>query len=147
MAKFTLRDSGERVESESGAMREPNGERGRFDLVSPRGLRRLAVIYEKGAVKYAPRNWEKGMPISGCINSALRHINGYLSGDNVEDHLAQAAWNLFAAMHFEEGIERGEYPAEYMDIPVRHPDDTQDAADPDTEEQEYERRAQDADSG
>jgi len=36
------------------------------------------------------------------LDSALRHANQYLEGHRDEDHLAQAAWNFFAAMHFEE---------------------------------------------
>ena len=34
-----------------------------------------------------------------------------------EDHLAQACWNLFACMHFEEMIERGKLPKELNDLP------------------------------
>lgn len=112
---FDLHDSGQREQFESGAVRDTRTGKGRFDLITPIGLRRLAIIYERGAVKYAPRNWEAGMPISRCIDSALRHINQYKEGWSDEDHLAQAAWNLFAAMHFEE------VKPELQDLPTRLP--------------------------
>lgn len=70
-------------------------------MITPFALERLAVIYEKGAVKYTVRNWEKGMPFSRFIDSAVRHINQFMMGRKDEDHLAQAAWNLFAIMHLQ----------------------------------------------
>ncbi len=74
----------------------------RFDLISPIGLRRLAATYGEGAQKYGDHNWRKGMPISSTLNHAIAHIYEYLTGDQSEDHLAHAAWGLFAVMHFEE---------------------------------------------
>jgi hypothetical protein len=78
-------------------------------------MRRLAQVYERGAKKYADRNWEKGMPIGRCLDSAIRHAFEYLEGMRDEDHLAQAAWNLFSAMHYEEMIDRGLMPVELED--------------------------------
>ena len=54
------------------------------------------------------------MPASALLNHALRHINLWLDGEDTEDHLAHAAWNLMAAMHFEETR------PELIDIPARH---------------------------
>lgn len=96
-----VKDSGKRAKFSSGAVRDVQLGKGRFDLISPFALFRLALIYEKGAVKYAPRNWEKGIPISRTLNSAIRHIVEHMMGMQDEDHLAQAAWNLIAIMHFE----------------------------------------------
>lgn len=73
----------------------------RYDLITPVGLRRLAETYGEGAEKYGENNWKKGLPMSNVLNHALAHIVTYLSGDRTEDHLAHAAWGLFAAMHFE----------------------------------------------
>ena len=98
---FKLRDSGKRKTYSSGAMRERNTGKGRFDLISPFALMRLALIYEKGAMKYDDRNWEKGEPFTRFIDSAMRHIVQYMQGDREEDHLAQAAWNLFSILHLE----------------------------------------------
>lgn len=74
----------------------------RFDLISHIGERRLAETYGEGSIKYGDNNWLKGIPLSNLLNHAKDHINRYLSGNKSEDHLAHAAWNLFAAMHMEE---------------------------------------------
>lgn len=94
-------DTGDRTNFDTGAVRETNDNRGRYDLISAEGLRRLALRYELGAEKYADRNWEKGLPTSNCLNSAIRHLVEYMMGMDNEDHLAAAAWNLFSIMHYE----------------------------------------------
>lgn len=98
-----INDSGQRISyGDNKAIREPSDGKGRFDLVTPFGLMRLAKWYELGSKKYADRNWEKGMPFSRYIDSALRHINKYEMGLEDEDHLAAAAWNILAIIHHEE---------------------------------------------
>ena len=77
----------------------------------------MAGVYERGAVNHGDRNWEKGLPMSRCMESAIRHIYQYLEGMRDEDHLGQAAWNLFAAMHIEEMIQKGLLPKELDDLP------------------------------
>ena len=91
----------------------PDAEDERFDLITPFGLRRLAQTCAEGAAKYGDHNWQKGLPASSTVNHALRHINLWLMGDNSEDHLAHAAWNLLAVIHFEETR------PELIDIPAR----------------------------
>ena len=60
-----MADGGARTSyGERAAIREPSTGKGRYDLISPFAIRRLARWYEAGAAKYAPRNWEKGMPYS-----------------------------------------------------------------------------------
>lgn len=86
----------------SGALREPKEGKGRYDLISPVAMRRLALTLERGAKLHGDRNWERGMPISTYLQSALRHIFQYLDGMIDEDHLSAAFWNLMAAMHTEE---------------------------------------------
>jgi hypothetical protein len=102
VSEYSMKDSGKREAYESGAVREARTNKGRYDLISPIALRRLAVVCEKGALKYHERNWEKGMPMSRLMDSAMRHITQYLEGYRDEDHLAHAMWNLMAAIHFEE---------------------------------------------
>lgn len=114
---YTLKDGGERQAEATGLLREPNGGRGRYDLLSPLVLRRLSVIYERGADKYGDRNWEKGGKLSRFICSALRHTFQYLEGMRDEDHAAQALWNIAAIIHVEEMIKRGLMPAELDDLP------------------------------
>lgn len=103
MTQIILPDSGERISYGEGcAVREPDTGKGRYDLISPFALRRMALHYENGALKYADRNWEKGMKFSRYVNSALRHMWKFVMGMNDEDHLAAAAWNIFAIMHHQE---------------------------------------------
>ena len=96
-----LVDSGERTTFPSGAQREKTEEKGRFDLIEPEVLFRLAHQLEKGANKYSARNWEKGIPVSDCVDSALRHLTKYLQGWTDEDHLAACVWNIGCIMRFE----------------------------------------------
>lgn len=103
MRSETINDGGERISYGEGmAFREPTTGKGRYDLISPFATRRLAEWYELGSKKYLPRNWEKGMPFSRYIDSAKRHIDKYIMGMEDEDHLAAAAWNIFAIMHHQE---------------------------------------------
>lgn len=96
-------DGGERISYGDGmAIREPTTGKGRYDLISPFATRRLAEWYDLGSKKYEPRNWEKGMPFSRYVDSAKRHIDKFIMGMNDEDHLAAAAWNIFAIMHHQE---------------------------------------------
>jgi hypothetical protein len=102
MKQYTVKDSGDRQQFSSGAVRDLQTGKGRFDLISPIFLFRLAKHTESGAVKYTPRNWEKGIPMSRMIDSAIRHLLKYLMGWRDEDHLVAAAWNIMCMVHFEE---------------------------------------------
>lgn len=97
----------------TGAIRNSAEGKGRYDLLSPHGIFRVARRLEEGAKTYGERNWEKGIPISSFIDSALRHIFNFMEGEVSEDHLAAAAWNILAAMHTEDLIRRGVLPNEY----------------------------------
>lgn len=98
---MALNDGGNREHFADGGMREPSSGKGRFDLLSPVMMIRLAQHYENGAAKYETRNWEKGLPMSRCFDSCIRHLYRWLEGDNSEDHLAAAIWNIAALMHYE----------------------------------------------
>lgn len=74
----------------------------RYDLISPFGLQRLAIRYALGARNFGDNNWRKGMPFSALLNHILNHLTLYLAGEKGTDHLAGAAWGLFALMEFEE---------------------------------------------
>ena len=102
MSDFTIRDSGERREFETGAVRDVQVSKPRPDLISPYALWRIGVHLAKGAEKYGPRNWEKGMPFSVFVASLCRHLVQYMMKDRVEDHLAAICFNVMAIMHFEE---------------------------------------------
>ena len=97
-----LPDSGERRQFPTGAVRDRSRGKGRFDLIEPELLFRLARHYEAGAIKYDDRNWEKGIPISCFVDSAFRHLTKYLQGGCAdEDHLAAVLWNVGCIMRFE----------------------------------------------
>ena len=116
--EFIVRDSGHRTQFPSGSVRDARTGKGRPDLISPIFLTRLAIHSEKGAVKYKDRNWEKGQPMcESYFGSAKRHLDQWLEGDNTEDHLAAAAWNVMALIHTGEMIERGLLPKELNDRP------------------------------
>ena len=114
---FITKDSGQREQHHTGAVRDVRGGKGRFDLLPTRSIRRLAGVYERGALKYSARNWEKGMPLSRYMDSALRHLFQYLEGQRDEDHLAQAAFNILAVIDHEERMQAGLLPATLNDLP------------------------------
>ncbi len=98
-----LVDSGKRITfGKNSAIREDASGKGRPDLISPFALTRLAKHYERGCVKYADRNWERGMNYSRYTASMFRHIIAWMMGKEDEDHLAAIAWNAFAIMHHQE---------------------------------------------
>lgn len=115
---YETKDSGVREEQGTGAVRDSRANKGRYDLLPPHAIRRLAQVYERGAAKYADRNWEKGMPFSRYLDSALRHIFQHLEGNRDEDHLGHATFNLLAVIEHQERIARGTLPASLDDIPV-----------------------------
>lgn len=106
-------DSGERTEFMTGAVRDMHEGKGRFDLLPMCVLMRLAKHYEKGALKYEERNWEKGIDAHSFADSAFRHLVKYMDGWTDEDHLIAAIWNLRGLAWTEEK------KPELMDIPAR----------------------------
>jgi hypothetical protein len=113
------KDSGERVEYASGAVRDPSRGKGRYDLLPMHAIYRLAVAFENGCEKYPDRNWERGEPCSRFVDSALRHLSQYLAGDDDEDHFAQALWNVACGIQTEQWAIEGKVPANVLDLP-RH---------------------------
>jgi len=112
-----VKDSGKRQNFSTGSVRDTRDGKGRYDLITPIALQRLAKHYENGAIKYASRNWEKGQELSRYFDSTIRHLYNYLEGKRDEDHLAAALWNIAAMIHTEEMIERGLLPKELSDLP------------------------------
>jgi hypothetical protein len=97
-----LKDSGEREQFSTGAVRDTATDKPRPDLISPFFLERLGEHLRKGAIKYQAWNWAKGIPSSRCYESAMRHLMRYAQGYTDEDHLAAAAFNIMAIIHNEE---------------------------------------------
>lgn len=107
---FQLKDSGQRQQFGTGAIRDATTGKGRFDLIPAYPLFRLAKLFEAGAKKYSERNWEKGIPLTNFFDSAFRHLMNYADGDRTEDHLIAVCWNMFGFLWTEEMIARGELP-------------------------------------
>lgn len=116
---FTLKDSGKREKFKTGAVRDNQEGKGRFDLLPCHAIRRVAKIFEGGARKYESRNWEKGINLCRFLESALRHTFQALNNETDEDHLAQASWNLLCAIETKKWIDDGILPKELDDIPKR----------------------------
>jgi hypothetical protein len=84
----------------------------RYDLIPREALERVARTYGEGAIKYGDSNWKSGFPASDLANRVMNHMMLWLSNDQtvdektgeVEDHLAHAAWNLFAIMYNEKQL-------------------------------------------
>ena len=123
MPKYdTLKDSGERSSWNTGSVRDLRTGKGRFDLVTPIAMDRLAHHYENGVVKYGIRNWEKGIPLHCYVDSAMRHMNTWLldrilGREHEEDHLSAIIWNIMCVVHTEEMIAAGKLPKELDDMP------------------------------
>jgi hypothetical protein len=78
----------------------------RLELLPAEWELELGRVSTKGAKKYAPRNWEKGMAWSKMIGCSRRHILRFLLGEKYDKetgchHLAHAAWNLLALMSYD----------------------------------------------
>ena len=97
-----VRFSGVKDEFPTGATRDQGEGKGRYDLISPLFLKRMARVLEEGAKNHGANNWKKGLPYSRTIDSVLRHTNQFREGLIDEDHLAHAAVNIMFLLHFEE---------------------------------------------
>lgn len=117
-----LKDSGARQQFDTGAVRDTQTLKGRFDLLPFDGLLRIAQIFELGAIKYEDRNWEKGIPVSRSINSGIRHLLKAANGHTDENHLALAGANVLFALATIERASRGVLPPDMNDLPS-HLDD------------------------
>ena len=54
--------------------------------------------FEDGAKKYGENNWQKGLPVSCYIDSALRHYLKYLRCDEDEPHHRAFVWNIMCCI-------------------------------------------------
>ena len=108
-----IKDSGERTEFPSGAVRDMHTGKGRYDLLPWNAIDELAKHCENGAIKYGERNCEKGIYIHSLLDSGIRHLSSYMRGQKEENHLRAAMWNVAMA------IEMELLHSELQDIPNR----------------------------
>lgn len=88
-----MEDSGERMEFESGAVREPAKGKGRYDLISPVAIDRVA-------------NWDRYEDPIICralppLEMAYNHIQQFRLGDRQKDHICAAANYLLNKLNLE----------------------------------------------
>ena len=93
------------IKPDGGGLRH-NDLKNRLDLVPPEWPWALADITTRGSLKYAERNWERGMKWSIMVGCALRHLYKFIAGERYDKeigchHLAMAAWNLLALMSYD----------------------------------------------
>lgn len=108
-----IKDSGERTQFASGAVRDMHEGKGDMASIPWEAILRLSKHYENGAKKYERWNYRKGINLSSYIDSACRHLAKYQCGCDDEDHLAAAAFNVLGAMLVEET------QPELIDLPMR----------------------------
>ena len=97
----TIKDSGERREFSSGAVRDMAEGKGRMDLLPWAAIMEVSKHSENGAKKYGEHNVDKGLPVSSFCDSGMRHLAKYIDGWEDEPHLLAAAWNLLWAIQME----------------------------------------------
>jgi len=56
----------------------------RFDLLHPTAQEGIVRVLTRGAIKYEPRNWEKGMSWTSVIASLKRHLNAFERGEDYD---------------------------------------------------------------
>ena len=118
---FVVKDSGARQSFSTGAVRDLQQGKGRFDLVPTIAIRRLAKHFENGAVKYGDNNWQKGIPLARYLDSLERHVNCLKAGEPTEDHLAAIIWNAVCFMWTQNEIEHGYLPPTLDNRPLPEP--------------------------
>lgn len=136
-----IKDSGERREFDTGAVRDIQEGKGRCDLMPLRVVAKymddeiisaislfvresdtkflyaaiqsfqekrydddysllleVSKHFEEGAKKYGENNWQKGLPPSCYIDSAIRHYLKFRRGDNDEPHDRAFVWNIMCCI-------------------------------------------------
>ena len=99
--KMEIKDSGERREFSTGAVRDMSEGKGRMDLLPWAAIMEVSKHSENGSRKYGEHNIDKGIPTHSLLDSAMRHAAKYLEGWDDEPHLLAAAWNLLWAIQME----------------------------------------------
>ena len=79
-------------------MRDIQIGKGRMDLLPWYAIMDVSKHCEAGAVKYGERNIDKGAPLHCLLSSGARHLAKYIQGEDDEDHLVAACWNLLWAL-------------------------------------------------
>ena len=112
-----IRDSGKRMEFDSGMVRDVTEGKARIDLVydGPM-LARWAAQLTGGAEKYDARNWMKASgeaEYERFRESAARHFFQWFTGHTDEDHAAAVFFNINGAEYTKASLGEGQECASY----------------------------------
>ena len=77
-----------------------------WHLLPPDALEEILRVLQFGAVKYEPRNWEKGMAYSRLFSALMRHCWAWFRGERLDPetklhHLAHAACCVLFLLTYE----------------------------------------------
>lgn len=77
-----------------------------LELIPPELFTAVGTVLTFGAIKYSPRNWEKGMDWSRCYGALQRHLNAWWGGEKKDpetgySHLWHAACCITFLITFE----------------------------------------------
>ena len=61
-----------------------NSDKLRYDLIPPLANRECAKVWTESLGKYPAGNWEKGMPWTEVIASAMRHLEAIRLGEDID---------------------------------------------------------------
>lgn len=105
---FVVKDSGERIEYDSGMVRDTQEGKTNYLLIRRGPMHdRWADHMTKGAEKYGEDNWTLACSeaeLSRFRSSAARHFEQWLRGDRDEDHGAAVFFNINAVEYTQERI-------------------------------------------
>jgi hypothetical protein len=68
----------------SGRALRDNSDKLRYDLIPPLANREYAKVWTQALGKYPEGNWEKGMPWTEVIASAMRHLEAIRLGEDID---------------------------------------------------------------
>lgn len=58
-----------------------NDNKPKWSLVHFQSLLPMVRVLEKGAIKYSPENWKKGLGKKEILESAMRHLTAMMDGE------------------------------------------------------------------
>ena len=89
-----------------GGGRKHDDDKLRYDLVPWDAMDEVTAVLTFGAIKYADRNWERGMNWGRLIGAAFRHVTKWAMGEKLDpetgkSHLAHAICCLLFLLAYE----------------------------------------------
>lgn len=91
---------------DGGGLRD-DAEKNKLDLLPWDALEQVGHVLSRGAKKYAPRNWERGMAWSHVTGSLHRHLSKWMQGEDIDpetgiSHMAHVACNALFLVAYEQ---------------------------------------------